>query len=323
MKQSNDIVFSPSEVASLGQKYLEYRRDHKSSSLPFPSLKFPEVYPMFPGELMSIIARPGHAKTGLMMYWARKRADWLRVNEPNRMSIYATWEQSVEELHTFYIAADQHLSVTKMAKAELTTDDWTKAITASAKRVSEPLWFIGHSVMRRTGRATIGVDLLAEAISKVIDMGFEVDSLFADYLQRMALPKGMDNPVIGYSRTLDDLKNLALGFGIPVIVGVQASRDVEDTSKGKDKLPIPEINHGQWTSNVEQSSDRVLSLVRPRRYRKEGEMFGDMKVVGHNQLLISVLKQKLGEGNVARWVSFNPVYNVLDAKELENPVPDA
>lgn len=313
-----NIVYDPMDIATLGQKYLEYRRDHKEASVPFPSVKFPEIYPMFPGEMMSIIARPGHTKTGLMMYWARHRAKELKAQGfENRMVVYATWEQSVEELHTFYIAAEQKLSVTKMAKAELTEDDWKRAMTASAQRISEPLWFIGHSVMRRTGRSMIGTETLAEAIESIQSQGFTVDMLFADYLQRIAAPRGVENPVIAYSKILDELKNLSLGFGFPSVVGVQASREVEQLP-----LPIPEINHGQWTSNVEQSSDRVLSLVRPRRYRKEGERFGDVTVIGHSQLLISVLKQKLGEANFQRWVKFNPVYNTLDAAELENPVKD-
>ena len=51
-------------------------------------------------------------------------------------------------------------------------------------------------------------------------------------------------------------------------------------------------------------------------------MFGSRKVEGHNQLLASVLKQKLGEGNFAEWLSFNPIYNRLDEAELKSPVPD-
>ena len=313
MEKNNSLIYNPADVATLGHRYLEYRRDHKEASVPFPSKKFPEIYPMFPGEIMSIIARPGHAKTGLMMYWARQRARWLHENKMDkRIVIYATWEQSVEELHTFYIAAEQKLSVTKMAMAELTDDEWKRALTASSKRISEPLWFIGHSVMRKTGRALIGTAQLGEALSRIQDDGYEIDSVFADYLQRIAPPPGVENPVIAYSRILDEWKNMALGFGFPGVIGVQASRDVEQLA-----LPIPEINHGQWTSNVEQSSDRVLALTRPRRYRKEGEKFGEHVVAGNSQLLISVLKQKLGEANFIRMVKFNPIYNTLDELEVQ------
>jgi hypothetical protein len=100
------------------------------------------------------------------------------------------------------------------------------------------------------------------------------------------------------------------------VVGVQARREVDDRDDpSKNKLPIPELDDGQWTSNVEQSSDRLLSLVRPIKYRKENEMFGKMQVKGTRQILITVLKQKLGKDNWSKWAYFDPEYNKLD--ELE------
>lgn len=319
--QASNLIYNPVDVAALGQEYLRYKQDHKEFGVPFFVKKMRDrVYPLFPGEVMSIIARPGHAKTSVMMFWARQRAKWLHENNHERRAvIYATWEQSIEELHSFYVAAEQKLSITKMAKGELSDDDWKKIHQATADRISEPLWFIGHSMVRRSGRKPITVETLAEAIEKVRDSGtgFDVDCVYVDYLQRIHPATSMDNPVIAYTGIMDGLKNLALGFGVPLVVGVQARREVDDL-----KVQIPEQNHAQWTSNIEQSSDRIISLVRPRKYRKEGEMFGSRKVEGQNQLLTNVLKQKLGDSNFAEWLSFNPIYNRLDEAELINPVPD-
>jgi replicative DNA helicase len=318
-QQAANLVFSPLDVAGLGHDYLRWKQDHKEFGVPFFAKSLRErVYPLFPGEVMSIIARPGHAKTSVMMFWARQRAKWLFENgHTNRVVVYATWEQSIEELHSFYIAAEQQLSITRMAKGDLTDEDWKKVQQATSDRIHEPLWFIGHSMVRRSGRKPITVETLAQAVERIRGEGMEVDLLLADYLQRIAPATSMENPVIAYSGIMDGLKNLALGFGIPVAVGVQASRDVDNL-----KPPIPEQQHAQWTSNIEQSSDRIMSLVRPRRYVKEGEKFGSIKVEGHNQLLVNILKQKLGEANFAKWLSFNPIYNRLDEAELINPVPD-
>lgn len=74
---------------------------------------------------------------------------------------------------------------------------------------------------------------------------------------------------------------------------------------------------GQWTSNIEQTSDKIFSLVRPRKYKKEGEMFGSKEVHGNDQMVISVLKQKLGPANFARWVKFDPIYNKLEELEVK------
>lgn len=309
---ASSIVYDPLAVSTLGQEYLTWKKDHKEFGLPFFSKKMSDrVYPMYPGELMSVIARPGHAKTSLMMLWARKRATWIKEQGFNRAVIYATWEQSIEELHTFYVASEQELSITRMAKGDLSEADWEKVKTATAQRISEPLWFIGHSMMRKSGRKPITTETLAQAIETVDARGIEVDSVFVDYLQRIQPIDGFSNPVMAYSGIMDGLKNFALGFGVPMVVGVQASRDVEDL-----KVQIPEMHHAQWTSNIEQSSDRVISLVRPRRYKQEGQMFGSVVVQGHSQLLVNVLKQKLGVANFAEWLSFNPIYNRLDEAEV-------
>lgn len=313
MKTSN-VIYDPADVARLGYDYIKYRHDHKEFAVDFPITAMRDrMYPLAAGEVMSIIARPGNMKTGLMMAWARQRAKIIKPQD-GRVVVYATWEQSVEELHSFYVAAEQKISVTKMAMGDLTKEDFDKVMTASGQRVSEPLFFIGHSVMRKSGRQPINTDTLADAIDAIQNDGFVVDSLFVDYLQRIAPLNYSDPQTVAYSKTMDALKNIALGFGLPLVVGVQASRDVEQL-----ETPVPEMHHAQWTSNIEQSSDRVISLVRPRRYREEGESFGSRVVQGISQLVISVLKQKLGEANYIEWANVNPQYNVLNngEKELE------
>lgn len=309
---ANNLIYSPADVAKLGYDYIKYRHEHKEFAVDFPVTSMrSRVYPLAAGEVMSIIARPGNMKTGLMMAWARQRARIIKPYE-NRVVVYATWEQSIEELHSFYVAAEQKVSVTKMAMGDLSKEDFDRVLTASGKRVSEPLFFVGHSVMRKSGRQPINADAFADAIDAIQKDGFIVDSVFADYLQRMAPVNTSDPQTVAYSKTMDALKNIALGFGVPLVVGVQASREVEQL-----ELPLPEMHHAQWTSNIEQSSDRVISLVRPRRYREEGQQFGSRIVKGISQLVVSVLKQKLGEGNFVEWTSINPLYNTLNDNEQE------
>jgi replicative DNA helicase len=309
---ASNLVYNPADVAKLGYDYIEYKRDHKEFAVEFPVKKMRNrVYPLAAGEVMTLIARPGNMKTGLMMLWARQRAQVIRPYE-GRVVVYATWEQSIEELHSFYIAAEQQISVTRMAKGELSEEEMNKVLTASGTRMKEPLFFVGHSVMRKSGRQPITVTRLGDAIDSIQNDGFVIDSLYVDYLQRIQPENPAESQVTAYSKTMDALKNTALGFGVPMVVGVQASREVEALD-----MPIPEMHHAQWTSNIEQSSDRVMSLVRPRRYRAEGQIFGITKVVGQSQLLIRTLKQKLGEANFDEWVNVNPLYNKLDDDEME------
>ena len=97
------------------------------------------------------------------------------------------------------------------------------------------------------------------------------------------------------------------------VCGVQARREVDDRD-----VPVPELNDAQWCSGVEQVSDKVLSVVRPIKYKNEGEMFGKMVVQGRNQMLICLLKQKMGDAPYTIWTTFDPQYNSMCEAEVKS-----
>lgn len=318
---SSTVVYSPNDIVQLGTAYLDTRRTQKHQAIPVGvgSLDT-DFLPLLPGELCSIIGRPGNGKTGLMMAWARSRAAWLRDNgHSDRMVVYATWEQSIEELYAFNLAADNGLSITEMARGNITADQWETVMLGGSKRLNLPLWFVGHSVGRREKRPALTVDRLLDGlhdIEKWGDSPWKIDMVFVDYLQRIKFEGRVESKTIGVSDNLDRCKDGALETGCPWVVGVQAGRDVDDRSD-----PTPQLSDGQWTSNIEQASDAVMSVVRPRKYREEGEHYPDEKigveVRGYTQMLITVLKRKLGPDNWAKWVTFDPQYNRLDEAELK------
>jgi len=315
MTEYSDLIYTPNEIVTIGGEYLHDKRTNKDEVIPVGIKSLDKDFlPLSRGELVSIIARPGNGKTGFMMRWARDRAQWLEErNIQNRVVVYATWEQSIEELYAFNIAADSRLSITNMAKGEITDGEWETILNSGAKRITMPLWFIGHSLKRRKKRPNLTVTALANALLEIEqwnDDKTNVDILFIDYLQRVKFDGKVESKTIGTSDVLDRLKDCALAMGCPVVVGVQAVREVD-----KRDVQIPTLDDGQWTSNIEQTSDRVISLVRPQKYRQEGEAFGETVVRGECQMLVSVLKQKLAKDNWAKWVYFDPAYNKLD--ELE------
>ena len=312
---AEDLIFTPEQASNAGTAYLKGKRDKTALAIPLglPTLD-KTMLPLLPGELISIIARPGGGKTGFMMRWARWWANQIseRANAENHIVVYATWEQSVEELHSFMVAADEQLSVTNMARGEISDDEWSRILRSGVDRILQPLWFIGHSLERRKKRPAMNVTTLAEALRKIEDdYGKIIDMVFIDYLQRIPAEGRVESKAIATSDILDRLKDGALAFGCPFVVGVQARREVDARDE-----PVPGLDDGQWTSNCEQSSDKVFSLVRPRKYRNEGERFLGRDVVGSNQMVISILKQKMGMDNVHYWVKFDPIYNRLDELEI-------
>lgn len=322
MTEPLDIIYTPAEVSSIGTQYLQDRKSGKGKGIPVGLASFDKDFlPLLPGELTSIIARPGNGKTGFMMRWARHRAQTLvDTKQENRLVIYATWEQSIEELHAFDVAASSHISITDMARGDITDDNWPLILNGSLERISRPVWYIGHSMERRKKRPHITVSDLAQALQQIEAWDNEryiIDMVFVDYLQRIPFEGRVESKTIGLDDVLNRLKDGALSFGCPVVVGVQARREVDIRDR-----PIPLMDDGQWTSAIEQVSDKIISLVRPRKYRQEGEQFGEgengIVVQGENQLLIALLKQKMGVANKVYWSMFNPIYNQLDEAEVKN-----
>jgi replicative DNA helicase len=316
-----DIIYTPAEISTIGLRYLEQRRSNKTLGIPLGLASIDaDLLPMLPGELITIIGRPGNGKTGIMMRWARERAAWLRLNEQkNRIVIYATWEQSIEDLHAFDLAADTAISITDMARGNISDDQWSRMLASSMNRIDKPLWYIGHSIERRKKRPHISVIALENSLRSIedwTDERYEIDMIFADYLQRIPFDGRVESKTIGLDDILNKLKDCALEFGCPMVAGVQARREVDER-----EVPIPMMDDGQWSSAIEQVSDKCLSVVRPRKYRQDGEFFGKKKPVmvqGENQMIVTLLKQKLGLSNKSYWVSFNPIYNRLDELEMRS-----
>jgi replicative DNA helicase len=317
-----DIIFSPAQVARVGTSYIEQRVDNKSEGIPFYLPKMDEkLLPLLPGELCTIIGRPGAGKSALQMYWARQRAKYLQKQEENdRIVVFVTYEQHVEELYAFHVASEIGIPVDSMARGQLSTEQVEQVREYGVRRASVPLWFMGHSQERRKKRPLMSLDGVKEALYRMEDWELQnkrdikIDMIFMDYLQRIPFDGRPESKVVGIDENLNKLKDIGLMFACPVVVGVQARREVDDRDPA-----VPELNDGQWCSGVEQVSDKVLSVVRPIKYKDEGELFGKKVVVqGRNQMCIVLLKQKLGDAPFVVWTIFDPQYNSMIEAEERN-----
>jgi replicative DNA helicase len=174
--------------------------------------------------------------------------------------------------------------------------------------------------MATVKQATIDLETMGGALELARDSTQKkIDIVFVDYLQRMPVKGGPDSKSVGVSDNLDGLKTIALRLRCPVVVGVQARREVDETT-----THVPDLDDGQWTSNIEQTSDRVISLMRPAKYWSEGEATDKLeslrgKRVTKNMMLIYVAKQKLAKDNFSYLAFFDPEYNKLDELEMRTP----
>lgn len=329
MTDYSRLVFTPNEASNATEEYIKEIQAHDGDGMPLyiPRMEYSPkdrkgFLPVKRGEIIAILGRPGNGKTGFMMRWARERARDLKrraaLGEKTGVVLYWTMEQLVEELRLFHVAAEENISATDMANGKL--DNWDAVTNSLRGLVTTPLWFGGKSLRRRKDKFKLTEEALRGVLDSIEtwqgdDVRQSVDSVFVDYLQRFR-SSGQDW-VQFYGDLMNGLKDMAGDFATRFIVGVQARREVDQRN-----VPIPQMDDGQWTSSIEQQSDGMISVVRPSHYKGQAEEFDGVLVQGHAQMVVSVLKRKLGPENFKDWANFHPEYNRLDQVEIRNFKPN-
>jgi len=284
-----EAVFTSREVSKLTVQEIERRRDNPRAGIDtgIPLLD-DDLNPLRPGQLVCILGRPSNYKSGVMQVIARNATQQIEADE---IILYVTWEQSVEEHGLIELAATSRIDASKMARGELSETEWKELMKAAVKRGLTPLWLVGHSSQAGKRRPRLSMTDLGAALEYIVDeMEVKPRLILLDYLQRIRPDNGgsQREKMMGI---VDRAKDMALAFNVPVILGTQAGRQVDER-----KWKLPMMADGQETSNLEQSADVMLSVWMP----KTSEMLGD--TVGVNPqlevtedlLYLSLLKQKFG-----------------------------
>lgn len=335
---SDLLVFTPLEASNAAEHYIEEIRNNNGDGMPLyiPGMEYsPQdkkgFLPVKRGELITVLGRPGNGKTGFMFRWARERARELHKQAAignktaeNSVVLYFTMEQLVEELRLFHVAAEEGISATDMANGQMDEAQW-ESVTRSLRNLhTTPLWLAGRSLKRRKNKVQLNEQTLRGVLESIEtwvgdDLRVQVDSFFVDYLQRFRSNNA--DWVQFYGDLTNGLKEMAGDYASRCILGVQAKREVDQR-----KVQIPQMDDGQWTSAIEHQSDGMLSVVRPSHYVKDNEFWDsngeNVLVQGHKQMIVSVLKRKLGPENFKGWVSFAPEYNRLDQAEMKHFNPN-
>jgi len=324
MKKQSDfrvLVHTPAELA---QEHLQWAETIQTD----PGIQFgiscidKLVIPMRPGDLTSIIARPSHGKTSLMAYLARQEANRIiaRDAKDREAVVYVTWEQSAEELETFFQADDQY-SASDVAWGRVDLDIVRKK---AVQRASVPIWVIGHGIARAGQMMPrMTPDTVLGAIETMqTDFGIRPTLMLFDYVQLIPIPNVKDR-VQQVTEVPIRVKELALRIGAPAVVGVQASRDVDNKSE-----KIPEMRDAQWSSAIEQTSDKVFGLWRPWQTEAPDttiELFGGEKFVVNEWLLvIRLLKQRGDRGRHTWALYFEPHFmRLAEIETRQEPSPEA
>lgn len=202
------------------------------------------------GQLVLIAARPGVGKSSLA------HAIGAHIAERGDGVLLLTLEMSRAEVIRRIIAQRSGVPEKRIARADLTPDEWSK-ITALAHGMARmPLWLDDTSSLSLRDVKSRARWAASECARRGIRLGLVV----VDYLQLVDAgldPRANRNEQVSViSRAL---KSLARELDVPVIALSQLSRALEARSV-KDKRP--QLSDLRDSGSLEQDADQVLMLYR-------------------------------------------------------------
>lgn len=311
-----NIAYSPQDASRLSLEMVNDLRTNRHGVQTGIADMDRALIPARPGELITVLGYTSHYKSGFMN-WISRQA--IKDIEPgsNKIVVRVTWEQSVEEDTITWLAGATNIPVTNIARGLVDEKEWKLLNRAAVKRATTPMWIVGHSqqesAARRRARPRMTIHDVINAVEYIVNDAtshrLEIVLIVLDYLQRIrpAAADG-DNKRQQQMEAVNGSKDMAISFACPVYLGVQTGRQVIDRAN-----KTPQVNDGQETSNIEQSSDKMIGLWYPIKTEPKGAKINGIEVT-ENLLIATILKQKLGAAPITLALYVDPERNLIGSR---------
>ncbi len=296
-----DIVHSPNDAVAAALETIRERRTTVGVGARTGIETLDEyLLPARPGELVTVIGQSSNYKSGLMQWWARHTAEQIVAEKiVDQCAVYVTWEQAIEEMLVFDLAATARISATDIFQGKVSDEEMRRLEEqVGARRSVMPLYLIGHSLGEGKARPRLTLDAIAHALAMIrTEFGLTPRIIMLDYLQQIDPGQGEDRRMQVFYNVYR-CKDMSLAMACPVVLGCQANRRVYAEDWG-----VPGMADGLETSNIEHTSDKMLGVWMPKTKHEQGATLkaenGQTLTVTDNLLIVKVLKQKMGPAG--RW----------------------
>ncbi len=248
--------------------------------------------PMLPGQITTVIARPGNGKTSTMVYLARRVAERCDFSK-GECVIYITWEESIQQMEEKLLATMGGPTPKDIAWGDYNMDEVKKLFI---KRVKIPLIILGKNMSHdaSVARGPMYIETVRAIIEKLFyEFKLKPVLILGDHVHRIPIPKTRDRKS-DLTEAMIDLDELTKDVNVSMVLGVQANRAVD-----KQTLPIATLAGAEGASAIEQVSHRMIGLLRPITVTPENGMpldFVDINSqeykVDDNLLIMRLLKQR-------------------------------
>jgi replicative DNA helicase len=305
---SKFYLHTPAQSTSRYVKWAE--RLQQEPGISFGCALDRRIIPLHPGDLMAVVARPGHGKSAFAAYMAKRTAEQIRQRNAadKECVIYVSWEQPVEELEAFFQSGDAYSS-TDLAWGQV---DLGVVKQRAIKRVHLPVWMVGYSIEDANKfKPPLTVSTVYETIEAVqSEFGIWPKLICLDYLQIIPIPRVGSQPdkerMAQVAEAVIGAKRLAMQVGCPIIACVQAARAVDSRSN-----PMPTMADLQHSSALEQTADKIIALWRPIRTldpnKDKPPVIGGVEYgITEELMVVRLLKQRFDSGSATFAVRFEP-----------------
>ena len=313
-ENASQYLYPPTRAITVSLTEYQERKDNPSVLSWGMEELDTRIVPAIPGDMTSILGRPGHGKSISMLYLATHHARQLtgvtRTDGKTPVIVYATWETLVEEFIGIISAPFSGYTLEDIGRGNV---DMRKMKSALVQVVGSNIVVFGRSKANRALATPPTLFDLDNALFLLEDMGFAVVEVHVDYLQRIPTLDYRGKVVYGnkveaVSENTDMLKNMFIRHACAGVVGIQAGRDVDKVNG----VRIPSLSDAQWSSVVEQTSDKVFGLTMPAKYIPLGSRIavnGWEYLVQEDTFIVRMLKQRFAHSTANDyWVlTMNPV----------------
>lgn len=302
------LVHTPTEVAT---SYVKYAEALQASILDDTAIRWgvgsmdASIIPMHPGDLVGIIARPGHGKSTLMAYLGQQTARALvAAGRDKECVVYVTFEQSAEEIEAFFQAGRDY-TATDMAWGKVPIDTIR---TGAVARIDLPIFTIGEGIERGLTVPKMTIDTVYAALESMQkEFDYRPVLILLDYIQLIPVERPTERTA-QVNEAIHRAKSLARRVGCPIVVGVQARREVDSRDPERQ---IPNAADCQWASAIEQTCDKLLAIWRPvltidPDETKPIEINGREYSVTQQLLIAKLLKQRFDQAGHKFALHFDP-----------------
>ncbi len=195
-------------------------------------------------DLLIIAGRPGMGKTGFMLSVAKNAAQ----KHKKHVAVFSL-EMANEQLVQRLIAQETGIDTQRLRTGQLKDDEWSKFNQAIEVLSNTRMWLDDTPAI---------TPLSLRTKCRRLHMEHQLDLIVVDYLQLMSGDTRTDNRVQEVSYISRNLKVLARELNVPVLVGAQLSRAVEQRA---DKRPV--LSDLRESGSLEQDADIVMFIHRP------------------------------------------------------------